>query len=116
MPRKVCCVLRQARHKKSLPSWEGFFLYSKQNGNCSSFTQFTFYGDLAAMILHGVLHDGQAEACAAGLVVLDGIVAEIVNDFVQQSANAIDYAIIAAHFLLPVIWSNSSYLCFKVRI
>jgi len=99
------------------------------------------------MVLHGVLHDGQAKAGAAGLfgmtlihtiealkylvlmfgrntdtgilhtqqnftgllynghfyaatgiVVLNGIVAKVINDLVQQSTDTVDKSIIAGHF------------------
>ena len=40
----------------------------KQNGNGSSLIQFAFYDDLAMVILHSVLHDGQAKAGAARLL------------------------------------------------
>ena len=40
----------------------------KQHGNSGSLVQFTFHSDLAMMILHGVLHDRQSKAGAAGLL------------------------------------------------
>ena len=119
----------------------------KQNGNGRALVQFAFHGDLAVVVLHGVLHDGQAQARAAGLlgvalihaiealkhlvlmlgsdadtgilhtqqhftfflrngyfhaaaggVVLNSIVAEVVNDLVQQSADTIDNTLIAGDF------------------
>ena len=104
----------------------------KENRNGGSLVPFTFQGNFAVVVLYGVLHDGKAQAGAAGLlgmalihtvkalkhlvlmfrgnadagilhtqqnftgflrnghfhtaarvIVLNGIVAEVVNDFVQ---------------------------------
>lgn len=45
----------------------------------------------------GLLCNGHFHA-AAGIVVLNGIVAKVVNDLIQQSADTIDNTIIAGNF------------------